>query len=167
MNAAGTDGDGPATNDDVVGGPIGLLAGALGGQGFLVGMGAAARFNSPYGVAIDASGNAYVADTSNHVIRKITPAGVVSTVAGKRGEPGSIDGATAEARFNYPAGLAFDAVGNLCVADKCNYTIRRITPAGAVSTVAGKPGAPGTNNGTANINRAIGIGGRRCSRSQH
>lgn len=118
-------------------GVVTTLAGAAGAMGNADGVGAAARFNTPKGMAADAAGNVYVADTGNHTIRKITPAGAVTTVAGSAGVAGATDGAGAAARFNEPQGMVVDAAGNLYVADTGNHTIRKITPAGAVGTVAG------------------------------
>lgn len=115
------------------------LAGNIGGPGNIDGTGPAARLSSPYGIAIDASGNLFVAETFNHVVRKITPGGVVSVYAGRPGEPDLINGPRATARFAQPKGLAIDAAGNLFVADSENNTIRKITPAGMVSSVAGNP----------------------------
>jgi streptogramin lyase len=106
-----------------------------------------ARFNNPTGLATDASGNVYVADYNNHTIRKITPAGVVTTLAGTAGVSGGEDGAGAAARFSSPAGLATDASGNVYVADFGNHTIRKITPAGVVTTLAGKASTRGNDNG--------------------
>ena len=100
------------------------------------GTGTAASFNSPKGVAVDASGNVYVADYVNNMIRKITPAGVVSTLAGST-KSGSSDGVGTAASFYYPAGVAVDTSGNVYVADMLNNMIRKITPAGVVSTLAG------------------------------
>ncbi len=100
-------------------------------------VGVAAGLNLPGGVACDGSGNVYVADTWNHVIRKITPAGVVSILAGAVGEQGSDDGSGAAARFCYPGGVACDADANVYVADTENDAIRKITPAGEVSTLVG------------------------------
>jgi sugar lactone lactonase YvrE len=100
------------------------------------GTGTAASFRNPNGVAVDASGNVYVADTNNHKIRKITPSGVVSTLAGS-GIQGSTDATGTAASFNYPSGAAVDASGNVYVADSGNHKIRKITPAGVVSTFAG------------------------------
>lgn len=110
------------------------------------GVGANARFNDPRGMAMDAFGNLYVADTSNHKIRKITPGGAVSTVAGS-GTPAFADGTGAAASFNGPSGVAVDPNGNLYVADTFNHRIRMITPAGDVSTLAGS-GATGSANTT-------------------
>ena len=122
---------------------LSLLAGSAGGSGNTDGTGAAASFNRPYGVATDSSGNVYVADTNNHTIRKITPAGVVTTVAGSAGVRGSADGTGAAASFNNPYGVATDSSGNVYVADTSNHTIRKITPAGVVTTLAGSAGVIG------------------------
>jgi sugar lactone lactonase YvrE len=128
-------------------GLVTTLAGAAGMQGSIDGMGAAARFNGPYGVAVDASGNVYVADFGNDTIRKITPDGLVTTLAGAAGMQASIDGIGAAARFNGPYGAAVDASGNVYVADTGNDTIRKITPAGVVTTLAGTAGAAGSTDG--------------------
>lgn len=124
------------------------LAGSFGGPGFEDGSGNAARFKSGAGVAVDGSGNLYVADTANHTIRKVTPAGVVTTLAGFAETPGATNGHGGYARFNGPEGLAVDGSGNVYVADTANHAIRRITPAGVVSTFAGLPGAFGFVNAT-------------------
>jgi sugar lactone lactonase YvrE len=117
------------------GGNVTTVAGGAGG-GQADGPAALARFDTPSGIAVDSGGNAYVADTGNNAIRKITPAGVVSTLAGGAG-PGFVDGAGAAARFDAPSDVAVDGDGNVYVADSGNASIRRITPAGVVSTVAG------------------------------
>jgi len=114
--------------------------------GILNGAGATAEFHSPSGVAADVSGNIYIADTYNNMIRKITPAGIVSTLAGYV-YTGYLDGSGTNARFYYPRGVAVDASGNIYVADTENNMIRKITPAGVVSTVAGQL-IPGSANGT-------------------
>jgi sugar lactone lactonase YvrE len=111
------------------------------------GAGASATFYDVIGVAVDASGNVYVSDQGNNLIRKITPGGIVSTFAGS-GATGSADGTGTAASFNTPAGITIDASGNLYVADEFNQKIRKITPAGVVTTVAGS-GAVGNTNGPA------------------
>lgn len=120
---------------DAATGAVTTLAGSTGG-GYADGTGAAALFSEPSGIAIDANGNAYVADYGNHAIRKVTPAGVVCTVAGT-GAAGYVDGAGAQAQFSSPADVAVDKHGNLYVADLGNFRIRRIDTAGVVSTLAG------------------------------
>jgi streptogramin lyase len=118
-----------------------------------------ATFNSPLGVAVDIFGNVYVADYENDLIRKITPGGLVSTLAGKTGVTGLVDGADTAARFNLPQSLAVDASGNIYVVDNGNNAIRKITPDGVVSTLAGS-GATGSANGTgksASFNSPFGI----------
>jgi len=130
---------------DTVTSNVVTFAGSAGNAGSADGSRGAARFNSPTGLAVDAAGNVFVADSGNHTIRKITPDGTVSTIAGIAGLPGLVDGVGANARFDTPAGLAFDALGNLYVADSGNHTIRRIAPSGFVTTVAG--GFPGHQNG--------------------
>ncbi|MDR2208258.1 MAG: SMP-30/gluconolactonase/LRE family protein, partial [Azoarcus sp.] len=114
-------------------GEVSTLAG--GEEGFADGIGSDAKFDSPSGIAIDAAGNLYVVDTGNDRIRKITPAGEVSTLAGS--EEGFADGVGSDARFYGPASIASDAAGNLYVAGSGNNRIRKITPAGEVSTFAG------------------------------
>ena len=128
-------------------GAVTTLAGTTLGAGSADGSGSAARFHYPIGVAVDASGTAYVADQSNHVIRRITAAGVVSTLAGTALSKGSADGTGAAARFSYPYGVAVDAGGVVFVSDQYNHTIRKITPAGVVTTFAGLPGQLGSADG--------------------
>ncbi|QEC78202.1 T9SS type B sorting domain-containing protein [Mucilaginibacter ginsenosidivorax] len=120
--------------------------------------GLAATFNNPDGLAIDKQGNIYVADTKNNMIRKIATDGSVTTVAGS-GAMGNADGLKTAASFNYPTGLAIDAPGNLYVADYKNHSIRKITPAGQVTTIAGN-GSPGSVNSigsAATFNYPIGL----------
>jgi len=100
------------------------------------GPGASASFSEPEGMAIDAAGNVYVADLGNNMIRKISPNGVVSTLAGS-GAQGAANGQGTAASFCEPGGVAVDAAGNVYVADAVNNMIRKITPAGLVSTIAG------------------------------
>src|SRR4029077_8989504 len=111
-------------------------------------------------VATDSAGNVYVADSENRAIRKITPEGVVSTLAGTAGATGSADGSGAAASFNYPDGVAVDNAGNVYVADAGNNTIRKITAAGVVSTLAGTAGVTGSSGGTgaaASFNVPVGV----------
>jgi hypothetical protein len=129
------------------------FAGSEGGPGSADGTAGAARFNSPHGVATDSGGNVYVADQVNHTIRKITPAGVVTTLAGTAGLPGSSDGRGGAARFDRPEGVATDSGGNVYVAVQFNHTIRKITPAGVVTTLAGSAGFSGSADGTGSAAR--------------
>src|ERR1017187_5430782 len=99
------------------------------------GVGTAAQFNYPDGIAADTNGNLYVADTLNHTIRRISSGGVVSTIAGFAGNPGSADGTGRSARFNSPSGVAIDNAGNLYIADTGNSTIREVIQAGTNLTV--------------------------------
>lgn len=123
-----------------------LFAGNVEGAGWVDGTGAAARFNQPQGVAADAVGNLYVSDTNNQTIRKITPGGAVTTMAGSLGQMASWDGTPGG--FRSPAGLVLDAAGNIYVADRGNSSIRKVTPAGVVSTLAGNSGSSGSADGT-------------------
>jgi sugar lactone lactonase YvrE len=127
------------------GGTVSTLAGS-GTSGSAEGVGTAAQFNSPRAVAVDAAGNVYVADGLNHKIRQITPAGEVSTLAGS-GAYGFADGDGVNAKFYFPKGIALDASGNLYVADDINHRIRKITPTGTVTTIAG--GTSGSDDGVA------------------
>ena len=123
--------------------------------------GTAAQFNGPAGMAIDAANNIYVADNGNHTVRKITPAGFVSTVAGLPGLPGLVNDTGFAARFKKPSGIAIDAAGNLFIADSGNNIIRKIAVGGAVTTVAGSSiGTAGNADGTgadARFNNPVGI----------
>lgn len=130
-----------------------LLTGRAGETGGTDGSLAVARFDKPRGIAIDPAGNIYVADEGNHTIRKVTPAGVVSTLAGTAGAVGSTDGTGALARFGAPRGLAVDAAGTVYVADTDNHTIRRITRSGTVTTPAGRAGEAGTADGPGTLAR--------------
>lgn len=123
------------------------FAGTTGGGGFEDGQGSAARFLSMDSVAVDRAGNVYVADTGNHTLRKITRDGIVTTLAGVAGQRGSADGVGSEARFYYPHGIAIGRDGNFYVTDSWNHTIRRVTPRGSVSTLAGLAGTTGNSDG--------------------
>ena len=158
--------------------PIGVNAGAplsdsaaytfstlagFAGAGSSDGVGPEAQFFAPSDVAVDGSGNCYVADTGNHIIRKISPAGVTTTIAGFPGSPGAADGSNGVARFNAPRSITVDGLGNLFVADSDNDTIRMLTPIGTnwvVTTIAGQVrvqgGADGTN-GTAQFRQPMGV----------
>jgi len=137
------------------------LAGANGVRGNTDGTGSAALFNQPANVALDAAGNIYVADAFNDLIRKITPSGVVTTLAGLDGVSGFTDGTGINALFNQPFGIAVDSAGNVFVADTGNSIIRKITPAGVVVTIAGLPGVAGFKDGpaisTAEFNQPHGL----------
>ena len=135
----GCGGGGQSAGPEVVSPPaepgISVLAGSIGGKGTVDGVGVAARFVNPKAIAVDAAGNAYVADSDMHTIRKITPAGLVTTLAGQAGAGGYRDGPGAEARFDTPVALAVDGSGNVYVADTNNHAIRKITPGGDVTTL--------------------------------
>lgn len=142
-----------------VGGPVTTIAGSVGTPGSADGSGAAARFATPAGIAIDAAGTLYVADTGNHTIRKVTAAGVVTTLAGTAGVSGAADGTGAAASFRSPSALTVDASGNVYVVDD-NPTVRQITPAGVVTTIAGAASRFGSADGpvaTASFMRLRGI----------
>lgn len=127
-------------------GAVSVFAGS-GSQGSANGQATSASFHYPYSVAMDAAGNMYVADSQNNLIRKITPAGNVSTLAGS-GSAGFADGVGTSASFYNPSSVATDAAGNIYVADSYNYRVRKITPAGVVTTIAGNSNS-GNGNGTA------------------
>lgn len=130
------------------GGSVSLFAGSPGNPGNADGTNSTVQFYQPEGIAVDASDNVYVADTWNHTIRKITSAGVSSTLAGLAGTFGSFDGTNSGARFNCPTGVAVDGSGNLYVTDFNNNTIRKVTSAGVVTTIAGYAGSWGSSDGT-------------------
>jgi hypothetical protein len=111
------------------------------------GTGSNARFAGPFGVATDGAGDIYVTDIFDFTIRKVTPTGEVTTLAGLSRSVGSADGSGSGARFSSPEGVAADNVGNVYVADTGNGTIRKVTPAGVVTTLAGLAGMSGTNDG--------------------
>ncbi|MCC6416323.1 MAG: matrixin family metalloprotease [Opitutaceae bacterium] len=122
-------------------------AGAGGQPGYADGTGSAARFNYPVGIAADSAGTRYVSDMNNNVIRKVRPDGAVSTLAGTPMVSGWEDGPGVSSLFNQPRGLAVDAAGNVYVADTGNSAIRKITPDGQVSTLAGLPTVGGLKDG--------------------
>jgi hypothetical protein len=107
------------------------------GQGSIDGAGKLARFADPSGVVVDSKGNLFIVDTTDSIVRKVSPSGEVITYAGQKGSVGRNDGPRDEARFNRPVGIAVDASDNLFVADTGNALIRRISSAGLVTTVAG------------------------------
>jgi serine/threonine protein kinase/sugar lactone lactonase YvrE len=145
----------PAPESSPAPGPaIATYAGQPGTKGYADGSALQAQFRLPNNVAVDGAGNLYVADTGNDVVRKITPAGVVSTIAGLFHKRGSTDGlGTNSARFWSPFGIAIDNADNIYVADTGNNTIREISPAGTVSTLAGLAGQAGTNDGVGSLAR--------------
>jgi sugar lactone lactonase YvrE len=126
--------------------PQGTVATLAGGrEGFADGAGAGASFNTPSALALDAAGNLYVADTGNNRVRKVTPEGLVTTLAGD-GSAGFVDGPATQARFDSPVGVAVDKDGNVYVADTYNDRVRVITKEGLVRTLAGS-GTPGSADG--------------------
>jgi len=138
-------------------GVVSTLAGSV-NSGSADGTGAAASFNNPTGVAVDATGNVYVADFLNNLIRKVAPGGIVTTIAGSN-TTGSTNGPGTLASFYFPNSLAVDAAGNLYVADDINNLVRKIGPDGTVTTLAGS-GTAGYANGlgpAASFNDPAGI----------
>ena len=132
---------------------VSTLAGSTAGPAN--GTGTAAQFQNPTGIAIDAAGNLYVTDKGNHHIRKVTPEGVVSTLAGNALFD---EGTGSLASFNAPDGVAIDTAGNLYVADKENHRIRKVTPEGVVSTLAGSTkGFVDDTGGAARFSQPVGI----------
>jgi len=138
---AGCSGGGDAGTNPGAGAPppafspttLKLVAGSIGGSGNLNGTGPAARFDYAAGTAVDSAGNMYVADFTNYVIRKISPTGVVTTLAGKMNQSGDTDGTGDNARFGSLDDLVLDSKGDLIVLDGPN--LRRVTPAGVVTTI--------------------------------
>ncbi len=129
-------------------GSVTTLAGLAGTVGPVDGVGNLARFSSPMGLATDAAGVLYVADTGNNTVRKVASDGTVTTLAGSAGWMGAVDGTGATARFFAPKALAVDASGNIYVADTANQLIRKVTPSGVVTTLAGLSGQAGMQDGT-------------------
>lgn len=132
-------------------GVVTTFAGSAGQYGYRDGVGGEARFATPWGVALAPEGTLFVGDFGNHVVRRISPEGVVTTAAGLPGQRGARDGGPAEARFNWPAGVAVDQAGNLYVGDLENGThngaVRKIAADGLVSTLAGEAGTSGWADG--------------------
>jgi serine/threonine-protein kinase len=116
-----------------------VVAGS-GSEGSADGAGAAAQFKSPCGVAVDGEGSIIIADRNNHRVGKLNPDGTVSTLAGS-GRLGFADGAGAAAEFHYPRDVALDGEGSIIIADECNHCVRKITPDGTVSSLAGSGSA--------------------------
>ena len=131
-------------------GVVTTIAGLAGHRGSADGIGSAARFDGPEGIAVDADGSLFVSDTENNTIRKVTPDGTVTTFAGLAGDSGRADGLGSAARFNYPEGIVIDAGGSLFVADHFNGAIRKVTPEGVVTTVSGLAGRRGIIDGESN-----------------
>lgn len=119
---------------------VGTVAGLAGEPGAADGQGTGARFNDPSGITVGPDGRIYLADSRNHIIRVIGTNGLVETLAGSAGEAGSADGVGAAARFDHPSGIAIDPAGNVIVGDTGNHTLRRISPSGIVTTLAGAAG---------------------------
>jgi hypothetical protein len=139
------------------------FAGQPGGTGNNDGVGRSARFNNPVGMAVDGATNVYVADEFNDTIRKLTRAGtnwIVSTLVGSARLYGTADGTNSFARLSQPTGVAVDGEGNLYVADQSNFTLRKVTPAGVTTTLAGLAGTSGSKDGSnslARFNRPAGV----------
>lgn len=135
-------------------GVVTTLAGST--RGDADGTGASAKFDYPNGIAVDALGNLYVTSHYSHKIKKVTPAGVVTTIAGSI--LGDLNGTGTAARFNFPSGITIDASGNLYVCDQNNHKIKKITPAGVVTTIAGSTeGFQDGNGANAKFSTPIGI----------
>ncbi|MSU48257.1 MAG: hypothetical protein EXS37_04055 [Opitutus sp.] len=141
-------------------GVVTTLAGSPNVSGTADGAGSVARFRFPAGIVIDTSGNIYVADSSNHTIRRVQANGNVITFAGSAGNSGSANANGLAARFQFPNGLAVDSVGNVYVADSFNHTIRKVTPQADVTTLGGLAGSSGSadgNSSTARFNQPQGV----------
>ena len=120
-------------------GMVTTLAGSAGEKGGADGPGAG-PVNGLSSVALDSKGNVFVADQDNHTLRKVSPAGLVTTVAGSAGQEGSADGPGSAARFAHPSGVAVDRADNVYVAENGSHTIRKVSPEGVVTTLAGARG---------------------------
>jgi sugar lactone lactonase YvrE len=133
-------------------GRVTSLAGRTSSGGYVDGVGAVALLNGQSGSAtvVASTGDIFVLEADNNLIRRVTADGTVSTFAGGY-QPGAVDGSGSAAGFRNPQGLAIDASDNLYVADTGNHTIRRVTPAGKVTTIAGTAGVSGSTDGTAGV----------------
>jgi hypothetical protein len=143
------------------GGTVSTFAGVAGTRGEKDGTGSGALLYDPQNVAVDAAGNVYVPDGMGDVVRMITPAGVVTTLAGQPMTSGSADGTGSAAQFNDVTGITVDALGNVYVADNGNNTVRKIAPGGVVTTFAGSAGVSGSAGGTgpaASFSSPAGVG---------
>ncbi|MEB3198426.1 MAG: hypothetical protein VKP62_14595 [Candidatus Sericytochromatia bacterium] len=125
------------------------VAGRPGVAGHRDGVGQEANFDQPWDLTVDREGNLLVSDRGNHCLRKVTPAGVVTTVAGTPSRSGYQDGDALQARFDDPQGIVVTAAGDLFVCDSDNHCLRRVAPTGLVSTYAGVAGTRGHRNGPA------------------
>jgi sugar lactone lactonase YvrE len=135
-------------------GVVTTIAGST--RGDVDGTGSAAKFDYPNGIVVDDSGNLYVTSHYSHKIKKVTPTGVVTTIAGSI--LGDLNGTGNAARFNFPSGITIDASGNLYVCDQGNHKIKKITPAGVVTTIAGSTqGFVDANGPNAKFSTPIGI----------
>jgi sugar lactone lactonase YvrE len=134
-------------------GTVSVLAGNPETFGSADGTGTNTFFNSPVGLALAPDGSLFVSDANNFTLRRVTAAGVVTTIAGTAGQDGSADGPAAAARFGKPAELALAPNGTLYIADAAHHTIRRLTPDGRVSTIAGLVGADGAADGANGLAR--------------
>lgn len=128
-------------------GDVTTLAGIAGMPGYADGSGTSTQFNMPAGIVVDKTGHIYVSDLGNQVIRKITPTGIVTTFAGIAGQSGSTDGDRLTGLLGGPYGLVIDKNENVYVADYANSNIRKITPAGYITTIAGDSTNPGHVDG--------------------
>ncbi|HZZ18269.1 MAG TPA: immunoglobulin domain-containing protein, partial [Opitutaceae bacterium] len=132
---------------DIATGVVSNYAGFATQFGSADGTGSAARFSAPQAVAVDASGNAYIADSGGTKVRKIAPGGIVTTLAGSSSSTGSADGTGAAAQFVAENGIAVDTAGNVYVTE-ANNTVREVTQAGVVTTLAGTANTGGSANGS-------------------
>jgi sugar lactone lactonase YvrE len=138
-------------------GATSLVAGSTGLGGSTDGTGTGALFNQPGGIVINNSGTLFVSDTGNSTIRKIAPGGVVTTFAGSAANKSFQNGTGTSAWFNSPVGISLDALGNLFVADSKNAVIRKISPAGAVTTFSGTAGSVGSTDSPPRFNGPFGL----------